>query len=163
MVSNNLQNKSLPPPRLTLSETEWDFEKIKPIEKPSHIFFIRNNGGEELIIGWVHASCGCTATVLESKNILLGEVTELKVAFDPKGYEGKVGKNIYIDSNDPEVPTIKVVIKAEVEHMLSPEAEFSLNYYDLGLVSQGDSPIILNQKRNKIFKLYYLKKWPMKR
>jgi len=140
MVSNNLQNKSLPPPQLTISEEEWDFGKIQPTEKPTHIFSIRNNGGEELIIGRVRASCGCTATVLESKNIIPGESTELKVTFNPKGYEGKVKKAIYIDSNDPEVPKTKITIMAEVEHMPSPKVEFSSDYWDLGLISQGDIP-----------------------
>ena len=29
---------------------------------------------------------------------------------------------------------------AEVEHVPSPKAEYSLDYWDLGLISQGDSP-----------------------
>jgi len=140
IISNNVKNNALQPPQLMISEEEWDFGKIKPTEKPIHIFTIKNNGGEELIIGRVRASCGCTATVLESKNILSGETTELKVTFNPKGYEGKVKKNIYIDSNDLNVPSTKINILAEVEHMPSPKAEFSLDYWDFGLISQGDSP-----------------------
>ena len=140
MISVSVQNKSLKPPQILISEEEWDFGKINPAEKPTHIFSIKNNGGEELIIGQVKASCGCTAAVLKSKNILSGETTELKVTFNPEGYEGKVKKAIYIDSNDPEVSKNKLTIMAEVEHVPSPKAEYSLDYWDLGLISQGDSP-----------------------
>ena len=41
--------------------------------------------------------------------------------------------------------------------MLSPEAEFSLNYYDLGLVSPGRFPHNLKSKEKQDFQVVLLK------
>ena len=132
MISNSVQNKSLKPPQILISEEEWDFDKIKPTEKPTHIFSIKNNGGEELIIGQVRASCGCTATVLKSKNILSGEATELKVTFNPKGYEGKVKKAIYIDSKEKKDFQIVLLKDKAIEEIDDEEAEEYI-YLTIGL------------------------------
>ena len=100
----NIQNKSSQAPKLSFSEEEWDFGKIKEDERPVHIFTIKNIGREELIISRVRASCGCTVTLLSSDHILPGKSAELKATFDPTGFEGLVKKDINIESNDSQIP-----------------------------------------------------------
>jgi hypothetical protein len=140
LIFYNTQNKSSRPPTISISEEEWDFEKIKEDERPVHIFVINNIGKEELIISRVQASCGCTATMLSSDNIQPGKSAELKVTFNPTGYNGLIKKDIYIESNDPQLPKAKVTIIADVEPIPSPQAFFSDSQWDLGLFSQGDLP-----------------------
>ncbi len=149
LIFNNIQNKSSQPPTISFSEEEWDFGKIKEDERPVHIFTIKNTGREELIISRVQASCGCTATMLSSDNIKPGQSAELQATFNPTGFNGIVKKNIYIESNDPQLPKTKVTINAEVEPIPSPKAFLSNSQWDLGLVSQGDLPAFTFTIENK--------------
>jgi len=149
LIYNNMQNKLPQSPQISLSEEEWDFGKIKENERPIHIFTIKNVGGEELIINRVRAACGCTATLLSSDHIPPGKSAELKTTFIPTGYEGLVKKAIYIESNDPQLPKAKVTVIVEVEPIPSPKAFLSNSQWDLGLISQGDTPTFTFTIENK--------------
>ena len=149
LIFYNIQNKSSQPPTISISEEEWDFGKVKEDERPIHIFTIKNIGREELIISRVRSSCGCAATMLSSDNIQPGKSAELQVTFNPTGYNGLVKKDIYIESNDPQLPTAKVTITTEVEPIPSPQAFLSNSQWDLGLISQGDLPTFTFTIENK--------------
>jgi hypothetical protein len=149
LIFYNIQNKSSQPPTISISEEEWDFGKIKEDERPVHVFTIKNTGREELIISRVRSSCGCAATMLSSDNIQPGKSTELKVTFNPTGYNGLVKKDIYIDSNDPQLPKTKITVITEVEPIPSPKAFLSNSQWDLGLISQGDLPTFTFTIENK--------------
>ncbi len=149
LIFYNIQNKSSQPPTISISEEEWDFGRIKEDESPVHIFTIKNIGREELIISRVRASCGCTATMLSSDNIRPGKSAELKVTFNPVGYNGLVKKDIYIESNDPQLPKTKITVIAEVEPITFPNAFLSNSQWDLGLISQGDLPTFTFTIENK--------------
>ena len=149
LIFFNIQNKSSQPPTISFSEEEWDFGKVKEDERPVHIFTIKNTGREELIISRVRSSCGCTATMLSSDNIQPGKSAELKVTFNPTGYNTLVKKDIYIESNDPQLPKAKITIAIEVEPIPSPQAFLSNSQWDLGLISQGDLPTFAFSIENK--------------
>ena len=149
LIFYNIQNKSSQPPTISFSEEEWDFGKIKEDERPVHIFTIKNTGREELIISRVRAACGCTATMLSSDNIKPGQSAELQATFNPTGFNGIVKKDIHIESNDPQLPSTKITIIAEVEPIPSPQAFFSNSQWDLGLISQGDLPTFIFTIENK--------------
>ena len=149
LIFYNIQNKSSQPPTISFSEEEWDFGKIKEDERPVHIFTIKNTGREELIISRVRAACGCTATMLSSDNIKPGQSAELQATFNPTGFNGIVKKDIHIESNDPQLPSTKITIIAEVEPIPSPLAFLSNSQWDLGLISQGDLPTFTFTIENK--------------
>jgi len=149
LIFYSIQNRPLRPPQISLSEEEWDFGKIKEDERPVHIFTIKNTGGEELIISRVRASCGCTATMLSSDHILPGKSAELKITFNPAGNEGLIKKNIYIESNDPQLPKVKLIVIAEIEPIPSPKVFLSNSQWDLGLISKGDTPTFTFTIENK--------------
>ena len=56
LIFNYIQNKPLQPPQISLSEEEWDFGLVKPNDKPVHIFMVKNEGDEDLIIERLRAS-----------------------------------------------------------------------------------------------------------
>jgi hypothetical protein len=87
--------------------------------------------------------------MLSSDNIKPGQSAELQVTFNPTGYDGIVKKDVYIESNDPQLPKAKVTIIAEVEPIPSPQAFFSDSQWDLGLISQGDLPSFTFTIENK--------------
>ncbi len=139
-VITNIQNTTIKEPRISLSEEEWNFGRIKEDERPEHVFTITNKGGEELIINRVRAACGCTATMLSSDHILPGKSAELKTTFNPSGYDGNVTKSIYLESNDPELSKVKINIIADVESIPAPKAFLSNSQWNFELISLGDSP-----------------------
>ena len=136
---SNVSDQYSGPPVLTVSEEVGDLGQIKPDEKQTHVFTLKNEGGETLVIESIQAACGCTATVLSEEEILSGKTTQLEVTFNPRGYEGKVSKSIYIYSNDPGIERKRIAITADVEHIPAPEVQLSTNQWELGLLSRGDS------------------------
>jgi len=142
LIFSYIQNKPVKPPRISLSEKEWDFGLVKPNDKPIHIFTIKNEGYEDLTIERVRSSCGCVKTSISTKRIQPGKSAELKVTFDTTGYDGKVQKDIYIKSNDPQEQRSekKIGLYIEIEHQSRPVLSVSGNEWNLGLISQGDKP-----------------------
>jgi len=87
--------------------------------------------------------------MLSSDNIQPGKSAELKVTFNPTGYNGPVKKDIYIESNDPQLPKAKIAVIVDVEPIPSPKAFLSNSQWDLGLISQGDLPTFTFTIENK--------------
>jgi hypothetical protein len=135
-----LQNKPQTPPKMLLSEVEWDFGVVKPNEKPTKVFTIKNEGVEDLLIERVRASCGCVKTSISTKRIKSGKSAELTVTFDTTGYDGKVSKDIFITSNDFQEPEKRMRVFVEVEHQPNPIFNLSPTEWDLSLLSRGDKP-----------------------
>ncbi|MEA2016476.1 MAG: DUF1573 domain-containing protein [Actinomycetota bacterium] len=139
----SIQNQSPQPPELVISENgEWDYGQVKPNEKYTHIFTIKNEGDEELIIERARASCGCIKISLSSKNIQPGKSAELKTIFDTTGYDGKIMKEVYITSNDPQEPNREINLYLEVEHQTKPVISFSEVEWNFGYISQGEAPTL---------------------
>lgn len=138
VISGNFSSKSGRFPQITISEEEWDFGLVKPGEKPTHIFTIKNEGNEDLIIERVRVSCGCVQTSISTNRILPGKSAELKATFDTAGYVGILEKIIYIKSNDPEEPEKKIKVKVDIEHQFKPKINTPATEWDMGLISQGD-------------------------
>jgi len=137
-IFNNIASKSSLPPRLVLSEEEWDFGQVKANAKPTHIFILTNEGGKTLYIDRVRASCGCVKTSLSTDEIPSGKSAELAVTFNTRGYEGTVSKAIYIKTNEEKDPEKKIIVIASVEHLTKPKIKVSKNRWELGLISEGD-------------------------
>jgi hypothetical protein len=101
--------------RIYLSEKKFDFGKIKEGIVVKHIFKIKNIGKDVLKIKRVRASCGCTAALPKKKKLKSGEETNLVVEFDTSGREGKQKKSVYIYTNDPTSPKMKIQFTALIE------------------------------------------------
>ena len=136
---SRITNKLTGPPVLAVSEEVGDLGIIQADQPQAHIFTLKNEGGEPLIIERVQTSCGCTATVLSDEKLQPGETTELEVSFNPKGYQGDISHSVYIYSNDPENPRMKLAIKGTVEVIPAPKIHLSTNQWDFGLLSSGDT------------------------
>jgi len=120
LVFNKIQTKSLLPPRLLISEEEWDFGKVKPGEKPTHIFTIKNGGEEELIIEGTKESLACIEVSISTTRLQPGESAELKVTYDTTDYTGKDEEHFHIISNDPQVPDKWIDLYVEIEAFQIP-------------------------------------------
>lgn len=101
-------------PRISVTPTVHDFGTIETGEKVTVKFVVINAGDAELVIKDVEASCGCTTTVISSRNIAPGGVGEVEAVFSSVGHAGKVSKAVTIVSNDPVEPRKVLTIEGTV-------------------------------------------------
>lgn len=130
-------------PEAGFPEESFDFGDIVEGVKVTHDFKIVNNGQGILEIKRVRASCGCTAVAPAKKELQAGESTTLKVEFDAYGRRGKQDKYVYVYTNDPENPAVKLSFTANVlpkhaDISGSPKLELSTMKHDFGKVKEGE-------------------------
>ncbi|MDI6766968.1 MAG: DUF1573 domain-containing protein [Bacteroidota bacterium] len=88
-------------------------------QKAEQIVNIVNEGTDTLIILNVKAQCGCTATLLDKKELGPADSAKLSITFDTQNQgPGKVSKQVYITSNDTTNPKLTVTFSANVVQVL---------------------------------------------
>jgi uncharacterized cupredoxin-like copper-binding protein len=101
-------------PKASFQKETHDFGTITEGETVKTEFTIKNEGKSDLQILKTKATCGCTATDPEKKVLKPGESTNINVSFNSTGKEGNQTKQITVVTNDPERPTVKLTIKANI-------------------------------------------------
>jgi hypothetical protein len=100
-------------PKIVFARTEYDFGKIAAGTKQSCTFDFINDGGKELVIKSIYASCGCTTTVAENTRLQPGQASEIAVTYQA-GSSGNVRKRVTVYTNDPENPQVTLWVTAEI-------------------------------------------------
>ena len=83
----------------------WDFGRVNAGEILKHSFIFKNETSKTLNIKEIHTSCGCTASQVQKKKLLSGEVTTIEVSFNTKGYSGPTKQFIYINTDNLDAST----------------------------------------------------------
>jgi len=102
--------------KLVVSENNWDFGDVPNVGTVSHSFKLTNAGDEVLKISSVQASCGCTSTKLENKDLNAGETTTVTVTFNNSSFPagGRFTKNVSINTETGPTPVTNLSISATV-------------------------------------------------
>lgn len=132
-------------PKISVQHTEYDFGDIKQNAVVSHDFILTNNGGSELKILDVKASCGCTAVEPDKKTLAPGESTKLKVTFNSSGRRGTQTKHVTVKTNDPSKSKLILTIKSNillnsdsnVSSLDGPRIHFKETQHNFGKVIEG--------------------------
>ena len=101
-------------PVAVFKEVIHNFGIIKAETPVKHTFKFSNRGNSILIIERIKAGCGCTGTILSSREIQAGGSGELEVELSADPGSGKIEKVIYVFTNDPVHRIIKIILKATV-------------------------------------------------
>ncbi len=131
-------------PKINVPEQFFDFGDIQEGEIVSHDFEIQNTGDAELQITRVKASCGCTAAHPDKDVLKPGESTKVKVEFNSASRAGKQRKHVYVFSNDPEQPQMRLSFATYIKTAKdnpdpnAPKINFSTNQYNFGTVKEGE-------------------------
>jgi hypothetical protein len=104
------------PPRLLVAEPIIDLGTVAPGEELEATFSLENQGDEPLTID-ARPTCGCTVAQWD-KSVAPGETGEIHTTIDTSNLRGKVTKSIMVISNDPELPTTRLVLNVEVRPVL---------------------------------------------
>jgi len=101
-------------PRIKFDREEHDFGEGLggPIYKTQ--FHFQNVGTDFLVIKKIRSSCGCTAAVPSVRRIGPGGRGTLKVKFDSGGREGLQTGSVWIYTNDPVEPVVRVRFKVDI-------------------------------------------------
>ncbi len=102
-------------PIIQFTREHLDLGPVKQGETPQGQFSLQNIGDETLIIEEIKPSCGCTATMMESKEILPGKEGKIQVVVDTTGKELDIEKTITVTSNDSLRPEIVLSVSLVVE------------------------------------------------
>ena len=131
-------------PKIVPMEEVYDFGDIKEGEIVAHNFVIFNKGTNTLKIEKVKASCGCTAANPTKTELEPEDSTSVKVEFNSKNRRGAQRKFVYIFSNDPDTPQLRLVFKANIVandqmgNLDGPILQLSQYTHNFGTVKEGD-------------------------
>lgn len=131
-------------PKIVPAQPEFNFGDIEEGKIVEHNFVVYNQGGSNLIISKVKASCGCTAADPAKTELQPGDSTSVKVKFNSKGRRGPQRKYVYIFSNDPDTPQLRLLFTANVlqktsEHSsIQPSLKLSEYSHNFGSVKEGE-------------------------
>lgn len=143
-------------PKLQLQEKSYDFGEIQEGKIVTHIFVFKNIGDEPLVINRVRTTCGCTAALLSQKQLNPGEQGELEVKFNTRGYEGRLSRYIYLETNDPQNSTAKITIQATIKVPPRPRIDVDHFSFDLGLFLQEEPlsfPVKIRNRGEKVLEV----------
>lgn len=88
-------------------------------QKAEQIVTIVNEGKDTLKILNVKAQCGCTATLIDKKELGPADSGKLSITFNTENQSpGKVSKQVYITSNDTTNPKLTITFSANVIQVL---------------------------------------------
>lgn len=110
-------------PQIAFDSTHFDFGRISPDKKVSHLYKVTNAGNAVLSITNVRPACGCTSTVTGQWSVPPGGSTEIEATFDPRGQRGIVRKSIVVTCNDPKSPEVTLTFDAEVVQPIQPSKD----------------------------------------
>ena len=92
----------------------WDFGSVKEGTLLKHVFILRNESKNTLVINKLQTSCGCAVSTASHNEIPQGQASKVEVTFNTKGYSGGVKQFVYVHTNDPKKPIIKLTVSAEI-------------------------------------------------
>lgn len=117
----------------------YDLGALDEGELYQRAFTIANSGDKPLEVKVVRVGCGCT-TILHPKkklDIAAGGSIEARFSFNTEGMEGDETKYIYIESNDPETPLLKLKLTARVQRKQSAAIKRFLSWGLLTVAGAG--------------------------
>ena len=91
---------------IALSESDFEFGKIRKGEHVEHVYEITNTGTNPLIISQVKPACGCTVPDYTKEPILPGQKGKVTLKFDSSNFDGLVHKQAEVYANVEKAPVV---------------------------------------------------------
>lgn len=99
---------------IALSESNFDFGKIKKGDKVQHVYEVTNTGSNPLVISEVKPGCGCTAPDFTKDPIMPGKKGKITLHFDSTNFDGNVSKFADVFANVEKMP-VKLTFTANIQ------------------------------------------------
>jgi hypothetical protein len=108
------QESGIAGPKLEVPEKILDKGTVAKGDVVEANFRLVNEGSETLLVKSVRPTCGCTVADYD-REIAAGGSGWVKAKLDTADFSGPVSKSILVMTNDPQDPTVSLVIKADVK------------------------------------------------
>jgi len=106
-------------PEISVESIETDWGHVINGDIISRDVAVRNDGAAPLIIESVSTSCSCTAATLTPMTIEPGQTGTLRIEFDSglhgPDLTGKLLRQVFIASNDPDLPEVIIEFSVVVD------------------------------------------------
>ena len=101
---------------VAISDSQFSLGKLEEGRIYESTFEASNSGDSPLNIKFVRPSCGCIKIVEPKANAVIqpGQKLKVRFTFNTTGYSGKIDRVIFIETNDPKNPTLKLFVTTEV-------------------------------------------------
>ncbi|HMB70980.1 MAG TPA: DUF1573 domain-containing protein [bacterium] len=140
-VSQAAPKAEIKPATIELGEIEEGGEYERYVE-------LTNTGDGVLTLEDVKTSCGCTAAAVDSDvELKSGETQKIRVSFNSRNMEGGVTKKVTVKTNDPENPSIEIVLKANVHRSVKWEPRY-VSFNQVGLGEEAEQVVTLEADKN---------------
>jgi hypothetical protein len=106
-------------PNITVEATSLDLGNVINGDIVSRDLTLGNDGEADLVIDSIVTSCGCTQATVEPMTIAADQSAILHIEFD-SGFHGPdltgpLIRQVFINSNDPQQPELRVELSVNVE------------------------------------------------
>jgi len=101
-------------PKMSVPQHVKDFGIVPQGKVLEANFQIVNEGTGTLEIKAVRPTCGCTVAEFD-KTVAPGKAGMVRAKVDTSEFKGPIAKSILVMTNDPDTPTTRLVVKAEVQ------------------------------------------------
>lgn len=137
-------------PAVLCLQPTYDFGGVYPDSEIQHSFVLTNRGSRLVHITKVNATCGCTKAVMSTNEIAAGQTAELNVAINFKGRRGHLVKSIYVDTDDPGTPFLRLEVKGIVMVPIEVEPE-GVHFGTVGVGGTVEREVLLNAVGTNVF------------
>lgn len=103
---------------LVWEKTELDLHPEMGAATAVGVFKYQNKGDKPVHFKAVRPSCGCTTAALPKNDVAPGEKGEITATFNIGDRTGLQQKSITVETDDPEKPTVTLLLKATIAQML---------------------------------------------
>jgi len=100
---------------LRFERTSVDLQPEVGKTKLTGVFPFKNDGDRPVTILAIKSSCGCTTATLEKRVYQPGETGEIRTSYSPGSETGERQKTVEVISDDAELPTIALELRATIE------------------------------------------------
>ena len=112
-------------PTIHFKSLEHDFGKVHHGESPSVQMVITNTGDEILNIGRLRSSCDCAHAIVGGRKIAPGKTGIIEARVKTHGLRvGPYRRSLFVHSNDPKNPVVKLRLHFDVVRNVSVEPPF---------------------------------------
>jgi len=146
-------------PHIEVLQPDFQFGTIRQGEQVPHTFIFKNTGDQPLEITKVKSSCGCTAALVDERQIAPGASGEVKVNFDSTRFSGSITKTVYIYTNDLPNKLVQLHLRGEIKAELQlssrrlqigPVAAGTVIKTSVTLTNSGSDPVSLSGLRTSL-------------
>lgn len=104
-----------PQPKLQVEPQVWEFGTVWSGMPVSTMIKLTNVGDAPLKLKYPHGCCGRVGVIIKQRELASGESTEIKVSYNSRDRLRDVHQAVFIHSNDPVNPRVRVPILGIVE------------------------------------------------